>query len=143
MAPAAAVAYSIYIAVPHAGPVLPLAVFLALVACLLAANSIGQLAKEMPAAGGLYIGVATGGEIYSSLLQRLVVAPNEQVVETPYIQHNIDATRRAFGLNAVEERQISGDARLTRDDIARNTATLDNVRLKARSCARTGRGSGR
>jgi amino acid transporter len=55
MAPAAAVAYSIYIAVPHAGPVLPLAVFLALVACLLAANSIGQLAKEMPAAGGLYI----------------------------------------------------------------------------------------
>src|SRR3954451_18493814 len=54
MAPAAAVAYSIFIAVPHAGPVLPLAVFLALVACLLAANSIGQLAKEMPSAGGLY-----------------------------------------------------------------------------------------
>jgi len=54
MAPAAAVAYSIYISVPHAGAALPLAVFLALVACLLAANSIGQLAKEMPSAGGLY-----------------------------------------------------------------------------------------
>ena len=54
MAPAAAVAYSIYISVPHAGAALPLAVFLALIACLLAANSIGQLAKEMPSAGGLY-----------------------------------------------------------------------------------------
>jgi amino acid transporter len=54
MAPAAAVAYSIYISVPHAGPALPVSVFLALVACLLAANSIGQLAKEMPSAGGLY-----------------------------------------------------------------------------------------
>ena len=54
MAPAAAVAYSIYISVPHAGPALPLAVGLALLACLLAANSIGQLAKDMPSAGGLY-----------------------------------------------------------------------------------------
>jgi amino acid transporter len=54
MAPAAAVAYSIYISVPHAGAALPLAVGLALAACLLAANSIGQLARELPSAGGLY-----------------------------------------------------------------------------------------
>jgi len=54
MAPGAAVAYSIYISVTHAGPALPLAVGLALIACLLAANSIGQLAKELPSAGGLY-----------------------------------------------------------------------------------------
>jgi amino acid transporter len=54
MAPAAAVAYSIYISVPHAGAALPLAVFVALAACLLAASSIGQLAKELPSAGGLY-----------------------------------------------------------------------------------------
>jgi amino acid transporter len=54
MAPAAAVAYSIYISVPHAGAALALSVLLALVACMLAANSIGQLAKELPSAGGLY-----------------------------------------------------------------------------------------
>src|SRR5256884_8484088 len=54
MAPAAAVAYSIYISVPDAGASLPLAVFIALAACLLAASSIGQLAKELPSAGGLY-----------------------------------------------------------------------------------------
>src|SRR5919199_4025728 len=54
MAPAAAVAYSLYISVPLAGQALPLSVLLALVACLLVANSIGQLAKDMPSAGGLY-----------------------------------------------------------------------------------------
>src|SRR3954470_9480458 len=54
MAPAAAVAYSLLLSVFNAGPVLPLAVLLALIACLLAASSIGQLAREMPSAGGLY-----------------------------------------------------------------------------------------
>jgi amino acid transporter len=54
MAPAAAVAYSLLLSVFNAGPVLPLAVLLALVACLLAASSIGQLARELPSAGGLY-----------------------------------------------------------------------------------------
>jgi amino acid transporter len=54
MAPAAAVAYSLLLSVFNAGPALPLSVLLALVACLLAASCIGQLAKEMPSAGGLY-----------------------------------------------------------------------------------------
>src|SRR6195256_3886206 len=54
MAPAAAVAYSIYISVPDAKQALPLSVGLALIACLCAATAIGQLAKPLPSAGGLY-----------------------------------------------------------------------------------------
>jgi amino acid transporter len=54
MAPAAAVAYSIYISVPDAQQALPLSVGLALIACLCAATAIGQLAKLIPSAGGLY-----------------------------------------------------------------------------------------
>src|SRR3954453_22452667 len=54
MAPAAAVAYSIYISVPEAKQALPLSVLLALVACLCAATAIGQLAKLYPSAGGMY-----------------------------------------------------------------------------------------
>jgi len=83
----------------------------------------------IPVAIGLYLVVSVGGELYSSALQRFVVSPNEQTRETPYIQHNIDATRRAFGLDGVEERELSGDALLTAADIGRNAATLDNVRL--------------
>ena len=83
----------------------------------------------IPAAIALYLVVSVGGGVYASLLQRIVVSPNEQARETPYIQHNIEATRRAFALDTVEERQISGEARLSRADIDRNTATLQNVRL--------------
>jgi uncharacterized membrane protein (UPF0182 family) len=83
----------------------------------------------IPAAVGLYLLVSLGGELYSTMLQRFVVTPNEQAREAPYIQHNIEATRRAFALDGVEEREISGDALLTRDDISRNGATLENVRL--------------
>ncbi len=54
MAPAAAVAYSIYISVPFSKQALALSVLLALIACYCAANAIGQLAKLEPSAGGLY-----------------------------------------------------------------------------------------
>jgi amino acid transporter len=54
MAPGAAVAYSLYISVPDARQALPLAVLLALVACICAATAIGQLAKRFPSAGGMY-----------------------------------------------------------------------------------------
>jgi amino acid transporter len=54
MAPAGGVAFSLLVAVGFAGPALPLAVLLALVACVLVGSSIGQLAKQIPSAGGLY-----------------------------------------------------------------------------------------
>ncbi len=52
MAPAGAVALSIAAGATYAGGALPLAVLLALVACLLVASSIGQLAKHLPSAPG-------------------------------------------------------------------------------------------
>jgi amino acid transporter len=58
MAPAAAVAYSIFISVPDARQALPLSVGLALIACICAATAIGQLAKLYPSAGGMYTYVA-------------------------------------------------------------------------------------
>lgn len=81
------------------------------------------------AAVGLYAAVAGGGAVYAMVIQRFVVAPNQQVRETPYIVHNIAATREAFGLASVDERPLSGEATLTREDIANNSATLDNIPL--------------
>jgi uncharacterized protein len=80
-------------------------------------------------AAGLYVGVAIVGGLYAVILQRFFVAPNEQVRETPYIGHNIAATRAGFALDRVVERQLSGEAQLTARDIEGNAATLDNVPL--------------
>ncbi len=52
MAPAAAVAFSILFAVPYAGGSTPLAVLLGLAVLMLVTVSIGQLAKQLPSAGG-------------------------------------------------------------------------------------------
>ena len=60
MAPGAAIAASIPFGATFAGGSLPLGVILALVASLLTAWTIGQLAKEMPAAGSLATYAARG-----------------------------------------------------------------------------------
>ena len=57
---------------------------------------------------GLYLLVSLGGAGYAAAVQRFLVAPNELDRETPYIRHNVAATRRAFGLENVEERELTG-----------------------------------
>src|SRR3989344_101279 len=77
----------------------------------------------------LYVVVGFAGAVIPSLVQKLVVAPNELVKETPFIKHNIAATRQGFALDKIEEREISGDKPLTASDIANNNLTVKNVRL--------------
>jgi hypothetical protein len=112
---------------------LPVLRVLVVVASLGVLLSLAQAFTErrwvVPGALALYVVVALGGALYAGVVQRFVVAPNEQVKETPYIVNNIAATRRAFGLEGVAERGLSGDAMLSRADIDRNGATLKNVPL--------------
>ena len=98
-------------------------------AALAALTAVRQQSRWLVVGAALYGAVLVGGQVYAGLIQRFVVSPNEQAREAPFIEYNIAATRRAFGLDAVEERELSGDAELTRDDIMRNRPTLDNVRL--------------
>ena len=85
--------------------------------------------RPLMAAIGLYALISVGGNIGAVGLQRLVVTPDEQQREAPYLTHNIAATRQAFGLDDVEEREVSGDATLALADIENNRDTIDNVRL--------------
>ena len=85
--------------------------------------------RPLMAAIGLYALVSVGGNVGAFALQRLVVTPDEQEREAPFLTHNIKATRQAFGIDNVEERELSGDATLTLADIENNTDTINNVRL--------------
>jgi amino acid transporter len=60
MAPAIATALSIPAGIAFSGGAAPLSVILALVASLIAANSIGQLSKHLPSAGSFYTFVSHG-----------------------------------------------------------------------------------
>jgi uncharacterized membrane protein (UPF0182 family) len=89
----------------------------------------GRRAWMLPAALALYVLVSFAGGRYATFIQRVRGTPNEQVVEQPYIEHSIESTRRAYALDRVEERNLSGDAVLTADDIVNNAGTISNVRL--------------
>jgi uncharacterized membrane protein (UPF0182 family) len=78
---------------------------------------------------GSYLLIAVTGTVYGAFLQRVVVSPNELEREQPFIMRNMEATRKAYGLEDVEERQLSGSAELSAPDIISNAATIENVRL--------------
>jgi len=86
-------------------------------------------AWPLPVAIIAYFVISVTGTMYAAFLQRFIVTPNELDKEQRYILNNIAATRRAYALDNVEEREVSGDATLTAKDIIANAATIQNVRL--------------
>jgi uncharacterized membrane protein (UPF0182 family) len=86
-------------------------------------------AWPIPLALGLWVLISMGGGLYGAAVQRFVVSPDELNREEPYIVNNIAATRTAYDLTDVEEREVSGDAELTAKDIIDNATTIENVRL--------------
>ena len=58
-----------------------------------------------------------------------IVKPNELGRETPYIGHNIMATRQAFGLNQIEQRDFAAENSVEALNLRENTTSLENIRL--------------
>ncbi len=58
-----------------------------------------------------------------------VVKPNELVRERPYIAHNIDLTRKAYGLERVSQREFPAETSADAIDPANNQPTMQNIRL--------------
>ncbi len=76
------------------------------------------------AAMGIWVAVAIfGTALYPSFVQRFTVQPNELEKERDYIQRNIDMTRQAFGLDAIDERQFPAAPEVTPQEIAANNET--------------------
>lgn len=67
--------------------------------------------------------------VYPAAVQRFVVDPTELSREAPQLRHHIAATRRAWGIDDVEVRDLAGGAGLTLADIRGNASTIRNVRL--------------
>jgi len=112
-------------------PFLQILIFVAIFAAVLIVLNIYKTNNRLLIlAFGIYI-VTTilGGSLYPFFLQKLIVSPNELIKETPYIEHNIKATQKAYALDMVTERDITGEATLTMSDINNNRSTIKNIRL--------------
>ena len=81
------------------------------------------------AAGAVLLVHVVGGSVLPDLVHRFQVLPNEIALESPYIQHNIQATRLAFGLHRTESEPFPASEDLTREDLQKNVLTTQNIRL--------------
>jgi hypothetical protein len=82
------------------------------------------LAAIAPAAG-CYLVLQIVGWYVSSF----IVKPNELVRERPFIAHNIELTRRAYGLDRLSQRSFPAATTVDAADPANNQPTLQNIRL--------------
>jgi len=80
--------------------------------------------------GGIWIGaVLVFATLLPSLVQKLVVKPNELVKESPYIAYNIDYTRKAYNLNRIKEVNFEVNDKLSAEDIKKHDVTIQNIRI--------------
>ncbi len=69
------------------------------------------------------------GEAVPAFVQRARVEPSESAKEAPYIRNNIEATRKALGLDDVDDQRFAADGELNGDQLVDNAATVQNIRL--------------
>ena len=79
---------------------------------------------------GVYALLYIGGVLaLPPLVQAFVVRPSELVRETPYLNHYIDFTRKAYNLGGIQETAYPALTDLTPEVLSRNQDTIQNVRL--------------
>jgi len=112
-------------------PALRILIFIAIACAILFLVNIRLRGWALPviAVGLLALVSISAGAAYPAFVQRFRVAPQEFQREQPYIVHNIEATRRAFGLDRIaSEPRPLGEA-VTTGDIDANELTIENIRL--------------
>jgi uncharacterized membrane protein (UPF0182 family) len=70
-----------------------------------------------------------GVVLVPSYIQSFIVKPNELDRETPYISHNLEWTRRGFGLDQIELRDFEAENSVQALDLPNNRENFENIRL--------------
>jgi uncharacterized membrane protein (UPF0182 family) len=113
-------------------PALMLLMLIALLTAGLFLATLRGMSWRLPLiASGLWLVVlVAGGLVYPAVVQSLVVNPNQQSREAPYITRNVMATRDAMGIrpDEVEQREVSFSS-LTAEAVEADLDPLRHVRL--------------
>ena len=112
-------------------PALQFLVIAAIVCAVLFFYNVRQRGYVLPVVGLVVLALVSilVGGIYPTVVQRFQVAPQELQREEPFIQRNIDATRKAFGLDNVELSDFPAATDLSRQELRTNELTVENIRV--------------
>jgi uncharacterized protein len=114
--------------------VLPTKAILAVAGVMCAALFVATIwthSWRLPAVGVGLLALCTVivGGIYPALVQNFKVQPSEKSLEAPYIDKNIKATRKAFGLDGAQVTQYQASTTASQGQLANDTATIPGIRL--------------
>jgi uncharacterized protein len=100
-------------------------------ACLYSAIKDSKYTWQIPAGGLALIIVFSivAQKGVAQIIQKLRVNPNEITLEKPYISNNIKMTNEAFGIDKVKQERIVTSNDLSKRDLQKNSATIENIRL--------------
>ena len=105
------------------------ALIIAAAISLVNAFAVRRLSLLLIALGIPVIVYAIGIVLVPAYVQSFIVKPNEIDRESPYIAHNIEWTRRGFGLDQIELREFPAEASTEALDLPNNRDSLENIRL--------------
>jgi len=111
-------------------PAKTILLFISLLCAVLFVYNIFQRGWILPALsmGILLISAIVIGGLYPLIIQQLQVSPNAAAKERPYISRNINATRLAYGLDAVKYTTNQG-GNVTASDVRNDKGTIPYARL--------------
>jgi uncharacterized protein len=67
--------------------------------------------------------------VWPELIQNFMVTPNEIEYERPYLEHNIETTKWAYGLDRIQVKPFEVDEELDWEAIQDNPLTINNIRI--------------
>jgi len=113
---------------------MPVYAFLMVASVAAAAVVLAAGVRMMPKLAGGAVAVLILAHVvaawaYPVVRQRFDVEPNELARETPYLAHNIEATRFAFGLSDVQVQEFPAKGAITRAGLQEARGTISNIRL--------------
>ncbi|MFT4250129.1 MAG: UPF0182 family protein [Candidatus Woesearchaeota archaeon] len=100
-----------------------------LAAILLLYNIKAQQDKHVLTAIVAVIAISILATLAGVVTQSLIVEPDEQNKELPYIEHEISYTRAAYALDKIQREELEISEELSREQLRRHEPTIQNVRL--------------
>jgi len=72
-----------------------------------------------------------GEGVSTTFVEKFIVQSNEKTLEKPFIEYNIDYTRKAFNIDEIKEENYNVINNLTQKDIKDNKDIIDNIKINA------------
>lgn len=106
-----------------------IALVIAGVVCIINAFSFRRIIVLLAAVGLPVVVYVIAAVLVPAYVTSFIVKPNELGRETPYIEQNINWTRRAFAIDKIEQRNFEAETGVESFALQDNGPTLENIRL--------------